>query len=53
MEDPLVDVTHLSKMYGEKTAVADISFTVQPGEILAFLGPNGAGRPPPSKSFWV
>ncbi|MBI3234842.1 MAG: gliding motility-associated ABC transporter ATP-binding subunit GldA [Bacteroidetes bacterium] len=37
-------VNHLSKIYGEQKAVNDISFEVQPGEILGFLGPNGAGK---------
>ncbi len=37
-------VDHISKVYGEQKAVNDISFEVQPGEILGFLGPNGAGK---------
>lgn len=40
----MIQVSHLSKKYGEKYAVKDISFTVNEGEILGFLGPNGAGK---------
>ena len=39
-----IDVSHLSKRYDTATALADISFDVQPGEIMGFLGPNGAGK---------
>ena len=34
----------LSKHYGEKVAVDDLSFAVQPGHVTGFLGPNGAGK---------
>ncbi len=34
----------LAKRYGHKTAVDDITFTVQPGMVTGFLGPNGAGK---------
>jgi ABC-2 type transport system ATP-binding protein len=34
----------LTKRFGDKTAVADVSFTVQPGKVTGFLGPNGAGK---------
>ncbi|MDN3494473.1 ATP-binding cassette domain-containing protein [Planococcus sp. APC 4015] len=34
----------LSKRFGSKTAVSDVSFTVQPGKVTGFLGPNGAGK---------
>src|SRR5262245_20891849 len=40
----MIEISHLSKRYGELTAVDDISFNVQPGEVLGFLGPNGAGK---------
>ncbi|HEX2171342.1 MAG TPA: ABC transporter ATP-binding protein [Dehalococcoidia bacterium] len=40
----MIEVSHLSKYYGQSAAVHDISFTVAPGEILGFLGPNGAGK---------
>jgi len=40
----VIEVQHLTKRYGAFTAVDDISFRVEPGEILGFLGPNGAGK---------
>ncbi|HWA11160.1 MAG TPA: ABC transporter ATP-binding protein [Opitutaceae bacterium] len=40
----MIDVQGLSKRYGDFTAVRDLSFTVQPGEVLGLVGPNGAGK---------
>ena len=40
----MIQVEHLVKNYGTFTAVDDISFDVEAGEIFAFLGPNGAGK---------
>jgi ABC-2 type transport system ATP-binding protein len=40
----MIEVSHLTKRYGDKYAVNDISFSVKEGEILGFLGPNGAGK---------
>jgi ABC-2 type transport system ATP-binding protein len=40
----MIDVEHLSKIYGSTTAIQDVDFSVQDGEILGFLGPNGAGK---------
>jgi ABC-2 type transport system ATP-binding protein len=37
-------VQHLSKAFGKVQAVADLSFTVEPGSVTGFLGPNGAGK---------
>ena len=42
--DMSIEVSHLSKFYGEQAAVNDISFSVGKGEIVGFLGPNGAGK---------
>ena len=36
----MIEVQHLTKQYGRVTAVNDISFRVERGEILGFLGPN-------------
>jgi len=40
----IVSVTNLKKSYGDFTAVDDISFDIEQGEIFGFLGPNGAGK---------
>ncbi|MEA2627216.1 MAG: gliding motility-associated transport system ATP-binding protein [Candidatus Binatota bacterium] len=40
----MIDVRHLTKRYGDLTAIHDVSFRVEKGEVLGFLGPNGAGK---------
>ncbi|MBW4663401.1 MAG: ABC transporter ATP-binding protein [Chroococcus sp. CMT-3BRIN-NPC107] len=40
----MIEVEHLSKNYGSTPGIQDISFNVEPGEIMGFLGPNGAGK---------
>ncbi|HEV7931250.1 MAG TPA: ATP-binding cassette domain-containing protein [Actinomadura sp.] len=40
----MIEAKNLTKRYGDKTAVADLSFTVEPGRVTGFLGPNGAGK---------
>src|SRR3954463_10077883 len=40
----MIEIDHVSKRYGEKLAVDDVSFTVHPGIVTGFLGPNGAGK---------
>ena len=40
----MIEVNGVSKMFGAFPAISDISFRVEPGEILGFLGPNGAGK---------
>lgn len=39
-----VSIEHLKKSYGDVTAVKDVTFTVEPGEIFGLLGPNAAGK---------
>jgi ABC-2 type transport system ATP-binding protein len=40
----MIEAAHLTKRFGAKTAVDDLSFTVAPGAVTGFLGPNGAGK---------
>ncbi|MDX1416947.1 MAG: ABC transporter ATP-binding protein [Candidatus Promineifilaceae bacterium] len=44
MRGPVISTSGLRKEFGRKTAVADLTLDVQPGEIFGFLGPNGAGK---------
>ena len=41
---PLLEVEHLTLRFGGVTALSDVSFTVDPGELFAIIGPNGAGK---------
>ncbi|MBP1763275.1 MAG: ABC-type multidrug transport system, ATpase component [Firmicutes bacterium] len=40
----ILDVRNLTKKYGDFTAVKDVTFSIEQGEIFGFLGPNGAGK---------
>ena len=40
----MIEARGLTKRYGDKVAVDDLSFTVRPGRVTGFLGPNGAGK---------
>lgn len=40
----MIEVTHLTKQFGSRTAVSDLSFSVRPGVVTGFLGPNGSGK---------
>src|ERR1700674_1834402 len=44
MQGHMIEARGLTKRYGDKLAVDDLSFTVQPGVVTGFLGPNGAGK---------
>src|SRR5450755_1766888 len=40
----MIEIDHVTKRYGEKVAVDDLTFSVKPGIVTGFLGPNGAGK---------
>ncbi len=41
---PVVLAKHVTKWYGPRRAVSDVSFAIEPGEIVGLLGPNGSGK---------
>ena len=43
-EEMMIWTEHLSKSYGEKEAVCDLTLEIRRGEIFGLLGPNGAGH---------
>ena len=44
MPSAVLTASHLSRRFGDRLALEDVSFTLEPGEIFALLGPNGAGK---------
>jgi ABC-2 type transport system ATP-binding protein len=40
----VIEARDLTKLYGDKRAIDELSFTVQPGTVTGFLGPNGSGK---------
>jgi ABC-2 type transport system ATP-binding protein len=40
----MIEARGLTKRYGDKVAVDDLSFSIKPGRVTGFLGPNGAGK---------
>ena len=47
----MLTISHLTKAYGEKKAVDDLSLSIRPGEIYGFIGHNGAGKTTTLKSI--
>jgi len=43
----MIEIQNLTKRYGQIVAVDNLNFTVEKGEIVGFLGPNGAASQPP------
>ena len=41
---PIVELSHVRKVYDTKVAVADLSFAIEPGTMFGLLGPNGSGK---------
>ena len=41
---PVLLAQHVTKWYGPRRAVTDVSFAIEPGEIVGLLGPNGSGK---------
>ena len=41
---PIIEVEKLTKRFGKRPAVDDVSFDIEPGEVFGFIGPNGAGK---------
>lgn len=44
MNSPAVEISDLSHRYGSRSALVDLSLSIGPGEVFAFLGPNGGGK---------
>lgn len=44
MSKPLVEVCHLERRFGPVHAVRDLSFSIEPGQVVGFIGANGAGK---------
>ena len=47
----MLQISHLSKSFGDKKAVDDLSLHIAPGEIYGFIGNNGAGKTTTLKSI--
>ena len=44
MAENVIEISHLTKCYGSKTAVNDLNLNIKKGEVFGLLGPNGAGK---------
>lgn len=40
----MIEFKHVSKLYGEKEALSDVTFNIEDGEIFGLIGHNGAGK---------
>lgn len=48
----MLQIEHLTKAYGDKKAVDDLSLHIRPGEIYGFIGPTARARPRLSNPLW-
>ena len=44
MNEPIIDITDLSKFYGKSRGIENVNLEIDEGEIFGFIGPNGAGK---------
>ena len=44
MTENVIEISHLTKRYGNKIAVNDLNLSIRKGEVFGLLGPNGAGK---------
>ena len=44
MNEPIIDITDLSKFYGKARGIENVNLEIGEGEIFGFIGPNGAGK---------
>lgn len=44
MQTPFIDVRHVAKSYGQQNVLRDVTFTLNRGDIIGLLGPNGSGK---------
>ena len=42
--EPVVEIRHVSKYFGKRKVVSDLTMTTYAGEVFGFLGPNGGGQ---------
>ena len=52
MKQSVLRIEHLSKSYGKRMVIRDISMIARQGESVGLLGPNGAGKTTASRASW-